>query len=280
MAANGSAHMVGLIVGDITNPFFTDLAEGIEATLEAAGGSVLLLADCHEDPNRQAKLAARLREHGIDAIVLTVPHAPELLTQDAGPVVAIGRATGVPYVSADNVLGGRLATQHLLREGYEKPGFLYAMPNLSPVQDRRQGYRHALRLAGREPDASLEVDCGGLTYGAAIAGAERLFSAGADAIFAYNDVLASGALAACATAGKRVPHDIGIVGYDDTPMAGWPSVNLTSVAHDSQAIGKEAAQMALKLVGRPNARIEPSVLPPRLVVRGSSRRSEERPVAG
>ncbi|HEX6487359.1 MAG TPA: substrate-binding domain-containing protein [Candidatus Dormibacteraeota bacterium] len=272
MSTNGS-RAIGLIVGDITNPFFTSLAQGIGTALEQSGGAVLLVADCQEDTARQARLAAQLRAHGADAILITVPHSPELLSQESGPVVAIDRAQGVPYVSVDNLLGGRLATQHLLREGYARPGFLYAMPDLSPVQDRRQGYREALRKAGVQPESALEVDCGELTYDAAVVGAERLFEAGADAIFAINDVLASAALAAAASLGKQVPGDAGVVGYDDTPMAAWPTLNLTSVAQDMEAIGREAAQMVLRLVSRPGAKVEPSVLPPRLVVRASSRRS-------
>ena len=271
MGANGSSRAVGLIVGDITNPFFTSLAQGIGAALEKAD-ALLLLADCQEDPARQSKLARQLREHGAQALLITVPHAADLLNQDSGPVVAIDRAQGVPYVSVDNVLGGRLATQHLLKEGYQRPGFLYAMPGLAPVQDRMQGYRHAHRLAGRDPDPSLAVDCGELTYEAAEEGAARLLEAGADAIFAVNDVLASAALAAAAAAGKAVPKEVGVVGYDDTPMAGWPTLDLTSVAQDFDAIARDAAQMVMKLVARPSARIESSVLPPRLVVRGSSRR--------
>lgn len=269
---DSKASSVGLIVGDLTNPFFAHLAQAVGGALRETGDSTLVVADAEEDPGLQVLLAKQLRAQGVSALVITIPHAKALLNQTNGPLVAVDRCDGVPYVTADNVLGGRLATQHLLKQGYDRPGLLYAGSELAPVSDRIQGYRHALRLAGHHPDPALEIDCGDISYEAAVEGATRLIDLEADAIFGVNDVLAVGAVEAAALAGRKVPVELGVVGYDDTPMASWPTVDLTSVAVNIRELGRVAATMALRLIKQPTLKLESTVLPPRLIARGSTAR--------
>jgi LacI family transcriptional regulator len=270
-AAKADGGPVGLVISDITNPFFAGLAQSLSRALRERGHD-LLVADADGDPDLQVRLAKRLRGDGAIALVITIPHAPELLTQDAGPVLAIDRCRDVPYVTVDNVLGGRLATDHLFRQGYTRPGILYARSDYGSVTDRIEGYRQSVQRAGQAAESRLEVDCGELSYDAAIDGATELIKQGADAIFAINDVLASAAVSAAAQLDASVPTELGVAGYDDTPMASWPSLDLTSVAQDIESLGSTAATMALRMADRPGSRMDPTVLPPRLVVRGSTRR--------
>jgi LacI family transcriptional regulator len=258
---------VGLIVLDVGNPFFAGLARGLEIAL-AEEGYIYLLGDAHGQAKRQREIARRLKERQVDGILFTVPHDPEVLAEKSVPIVGIGRCpSGIPYVSTDHVLGGSLATEHLIESGYKRIGALLAEPSMPPVVDRRKGYRTAIAAAGRE---RVEVVCSAISYEAAYKGAEKLLAAGVDAIFTISDTLAVAAMAAVLDAGRRVPEDVGIVGYDDTAMASWPFLALTSVAQPMGQLGEEAGQMILQRIRTPGESVEPVTLPPRLVVRRSS----------
>ena len=273
----GRTFAIGLIVGDLGNPFYADLARGVEEALDPAG-YVYLLANSDRQPDRQLELAQRMLDRKIDGLLLTVPYHREALGLTQVPRVAFDRVDPrVPYVTVDNVMGGRMAVEHLLGEGYRKIGILFGQGDLPPVHDRIEGYRVALREGGIKPDRKLEMSCPDLSYAAAHAGALKLLAAGVDAIFAIDDVMAVAALAAGQEAGRKVPRDLGIVGYDDTPMAAWPSLSLTSVNQSTVIQGREAGHLILRLVENPRIKVESVVIPPRLAIRGSSHRSRKRP---
>ena len=275
----GRTFTVGFVVGELSNPFYAELAQGVEEALEPAG-YIYLLANCDEDADRQYELARRLLERKVDALLLTVPYHPDALAFSEVPVVAFDRADPrVPYVSVDNVMGGRIATEHLVAQGYRRIGILYGQPDAPPVRERLEGYRAALREAHFRTDRKLEMLCPALTFSAAREGALKLLAAGADAIFAINDVMAAAALAAGQELGRRIPRDLGIVGYDDTEMASWPPLSLTSVAQASVTQGREAGHLVLRLIEDPDAAVDSILLPPRLTVRNSSRRTTRRSAA-
>ena len=259
---------VGLIVLDVGNPFFAALARGVETALEEEG-YIYLLGDSHGEAKRQRAIARRLKERQVDGILFTVPHDPEVLAEKEVPIVGIGRCPpGIPYVSTDHALGGALATEHLIESGYQRIGALFAEPSMLPVVDRRKGYRKVIAAAGR---ARLEVVCSAISYEAAYAGAQKLLAGGADAIFTISDTMAAAAMAAVVDAGSKVPDDVGIVGYDDTAIAAWPFLELTSVAQPTSQLGEEAARMILQRIRSPEVPVASVTLPPQLVVRGSSR---------
>jgi LacI family transcriptional regulator len=276
----GRTFTIGFIVGELSNPFYADLARGVEETLEASG-YIYLLANSAGRAERQHQLAMRLLERKVDGLLLTVPYHPDVLAIKSVPIVAFDRADShVPYVSVDNVLGGRMATEHLIGEGYEHIGILYGQPDMPPVRERLQGYRDALKEAGIKPDRKFEALCPDLSYGAAREGALKLLAAGVDAIFAIDDVMAAATLAVGQELGRRVPRDLGVVGYDDTEMASWPTLSLTSVAQSTITQGREAGHMILRLIEDPKSRVESIQLPPRLSIRTSSRRKPARRSGG
>ena len=201
----GRTFAIGLIVGDLSNPFYADLARGVEEALEPAG-YIYLLANSDGQPARQKELALRLLDRRVDGLLLTVPYHPDALSLAQVPRVAFDHANSeVPYVSVDNVMGARIAVEHLLAEGYEHVGLLYGQPEAPPVRDRLRGYHAALKEAGIRPNRRFEVICPDLSYTAAREGALRLLAAGADAIFAIDDVMAAAALSAGAEMGKKIP---------------------------------------------------------------------------
>ena len=260
---------IGLLVGDLTNPFFAQLARGVDARLQESGYAYLM-ADLGGEPGRQQELAQRLVDRHVDGLLVTVPHDPEVLLRNDVPVVAIDRFEGVPSVSGDNLTGGRLAAEHLLAAGYERIGILYADPDLTPVHDRRAGFTHALAAAGRPLDSEFDMRCASLRYDDAFTCALELLRRDADAVFAIDDVMAAAVIAAALELGLVVPEEVGVVGYDDTPMAAWRTLSLTSVDQRTVEMGRAAADMLLRRIEHPDDEVNSLTLAPRLVARRSS----------
>lgn len=263
---------VGLIVGDLANPFFTTLARGVDSVLSEAD-YMCLLADMDGLASRQGTIAERLVDRRVDGLIVTVPHDPAVLELAEVPVVAVDRCEPpVPYVATDNVLGGRLVAEHLIEEGYERIGILYADPSLPPIADRYLGFREGLTAAGRALPVEHARLCPTLKYEDAYTGAQALLDAGADAVFAVDDVMAAAVLDVAIDRGLAVPGQVGIVGYDDTTIASWRS--LTSAAQATYELGRLAARRILDLIEKPEEEVASAILPPRLVVRQSSSRRE------
>jgi LacI family transcriptional regulator len=261
---------IGFVVGDLTNPFFAQLARGVDAGLRD-DGYTYLLADLAGDASRQKDLVRQMVNRHVDGLLVTVPHDPTVMRRSDVPMVAIDRCEGVPYVSCDNVAGGRLAAEHLIAGGYRRPGFLFADPSITPVSDRRIGFRQAMAAAGHELRPDDETQCASLGYDDAYVGALQLLRAGVDSVFCVNDVMAAAVIAAALELNLSVPGDVGVVGYDDTPMAGWRTLNLTSIDQRTMDLGRAAAQMILTLIREPDNPPASITLEPRLVVRESSR---------
>jgi LacI family transcriptional regulator len=270
MGASKAQSTVGIIVSDIGNPFYIDLIRGLSDILDAEQ-ILLIIGDCANDEGRQAALAGDLVQRGVGGLVVTVPHAKEVFALDV-PVIAVDRPpVENPFVSADNMLGGRIAAEHLARCGYREIGILYSDEHLAPVADRVAGFHNGLERNKMRVRPELAVRCGGLDYDSAYEGAGTLIEAGADGIFAISDVMATAVLAVATESGRGVPEEIGIVGYDDTPIAAWPTVNLTSVAQGTYSLGEEAGRLLLRQIANPKAKLQPTILSPRLVIRGSTR---------
>jgi DNA-binding LacI/PurR family transcriptional regulator len=260
---------VGLLVGDLTNPFFAELARGVDHALQEVGYTHLL-ADMAGDARRQRELAQRMVDRHVDGLLATVPHDAETLASLPVPVVAIDRCPGLPWVSSDNVEGGRLAARHLAEAGYRRIAVLHAEPGLAPVHDRREGFLRGLAEAGLPLDPALDGAAASLLYDDAHARAKELLAAGADAVFAVDDVMAAAVIAAAIDLGLSVPEQVGVVGCDNTPMAAWGTLSLTSIDQRTQEMGRLAASMLLRRIERSDEDVPSITLEPRLVVRRSS----------
>ena len=173
-------------------------------------------------------------------------------------------------IGCDNVQGGRLAADHLIARGRRSIAYLGDASEHSPeYADRYRGLCAGMRAAGLRPDLGLQVDVAAFEHEGYLA-AQRLIARGIafDAIFAASDLIAVGAMRALADAGRRVPEDVAIVGFDDVPAAGLTSPALTTVAQDYGGAGVELVdRLVAQIAGAPPT---PAVLPVRLVVRASS----------
>jgi LacI family transcriptional regulator len=278
----GRSRTIGLVVLDVANPFFTDVARGVEDEASESGLAVIL---CNSDDQqaKESRYLALLEEHRVQGILITpVSDADERLArlQRRGtPVVLVDSRSptrGQCSVSVDDVLGGDLAVSHLLEAGHEQIAFVGGPLSIRQVADRRDGAVRALKRAGRAvadmhmiETPALNVSAG-QRAGAAIA--EIVVDARPTAVFCANDLLALGVLQEMTNHRIRVPEGIAIVGYDDVVFASAAAVPLSSVRQPRHQLGRAAAQLLIEeALGSGAHRHRQVVFEPDLVVRKSSR---------
>jgi LacI family transcriptional regulator len=265
----GRSRSVGLIVLDLRNPFYADIARGADAQASQQGLSVLM-ADSARDHDREGRLVdlfAEQRASGVIATPLTADLEPfERLAAHGVPVVLVdhdGASDGLSTVSVDDRGGGRLAVERLLGSGRRRIAFVGGPQGLRQVRDRYEGARRAVEdVAG----ASLErIDLPDLTVVHGRAAGERLLARAAgerpEGIFAANDLIAVGLLQALAMTGDvRVPDDIALVGYDDIDFAASTVVPLTSVRQPAEQLGATAVELLSRPPGE-HIRFDPVLVP-------------------
>jgi DNA-binding LacI/PurR family transcriptional regulator len=275
LATNRSG-LLGLLVPDLADPHYPHIASGVEDSARAAELAVLI-CNTLGSPDRLADYLRLLHARHVDAIVLcggSTLGPAELATLEASsaPVVLIGRPTEpsrLPFVSIDNLKAAREATVHLLAAGRTRIAHLGGPATQTTMLDRADGYRWAMADAALPP---LVVETSGspedgLRHARALL--ERPPGQRPDAIFAATDRLALAVLAAAADLDVRVPRQLGVVGFDDLPLAPYFRPALSSVAQPARQLGDLAIQAALQLGA--GLRAEPIFVPAELVVRESSR---------
>jgi len=276
----GRSRTLGYVMLDATNPFFTDVAQSMEMAAETEGMSVFL---CNSD-NRAAREAAhlaRLREQRVAGILITPidPDSSVLTEVVAGgtPVVIVDRTRrGAEFcsVSVDDVLGGRLAIEHLVDRGHRRVAFIGGPDSLGQVRERYEGARQAWNDAGLEPDDLVLMPTAALSVAEGRKAGELLAGLPtrrrATAAFCANDLVALGLLQHATTAGIRVPDDLAIVGYDDIDFAGAAAVPLTSVAQPRHELGRSATALLVSEANDPMHVHQHLVFQPALVARRST----------
>ena len=278
---DGRSKTIGLVVLDVRNPFFTDIALGAEDKAATAGLSVTL-GNSDENPVREATyldLFEQQRVHG----VLISPYADitarlRALRQRGIPAVLVDRTssdTTFSSVSVDDLAGGRLAVEHLIAQGRRRIAFIGGPMEIRQVTDRLEGARQAVAV---NPDVSLEVIeiealsvIAGRSAGASIVARPR--AQRPDAIFAANDLVSMGVLQALMMQGSvvEVPAEIALIGYDDIDFAAAAVVPLSSIRQPSALIGATAVEILLEEAANPLREARQIVFQPELVVRASTR---------
>ena len=274
----GRSRCLGLVVLDVTNPFFTEVARGVEDYAQAAGYAVIL---CNSDEavDKERRYLRVLEEQRVRGILITPVHgrSPELRRiRDRGtPVVLLDRP-GSPTqcsVAVDDRRGGEIAVTHLLGLGHRSIALVNGPTAIRQCADRRRGAYHAVERAGLDPATVLiEVPVPAMNPRGGAAAADDLLRDGrATAVFCANDMLALGLLRKLSQAGVTVPGDLAVVGYDDIEFAADAAVPLTSVRQPKYQLGRAAAELLLDEADRPteheHSRI---VFTPELVIRSSS----------
>ncbi|WP_340539793.1 LacI family DNA-binding transcriptional regulator [Nocardioides sp. GXZ039] len=277
----GTSRTLAYVVLDAGNPFFTDVADGMDSAAEQAGLS-LVLCNSGQRADREAAHLALFQQQRVQGLLVTPvdPESPSLdAVRDRGtPVVIVDRTrTGSAFcsVAVDDVLGGRIAIEHLLDRGHTRIAFVGGPPDLGQVRDRLVGSRAAWADAGLpEGDLTetltptLDVEAG-REAGARIAGLPK--SRRPTAAFCANDMTALGLLQHAIGNGVRVPEDLAIVGYDDIQFAGAAAVPLTSVRQPRTELGRAAAELAIDEATNPAHEHQQVIFTPELVARESTR---------
>jgi DNA-binding LacI/PurR family transcriptional regulator len=272
---------IGLVIPEPTtrlfgDPFFPRLVRGISEVLSARDLQLVLLAP--QSRADEDRLRSYLTSGHIDGALLVSLHdddpLPGYLVGAEIPVVVGGRppsGMSVSYVDMDNVSGARAAVKHLIAIGRRHIATIAGPRDMAVATDRLQGYREALAVASVAHDPQLEVgadfdqDLARLRFGQLLSSHPEI-----DAVFAASDLMALGALQALRAAGRAVPHDVAVVGFDDSTIAVAAEPPLSSVRQPIEEMGREMARMLLDSLapaGRVTRRL---ILATELVVRASS----------
>jgi LacI family transcriptional regulator len=285
----GRSRSIGLVVLDVRNPFFTEVARGAEDRA-AEDGMTILLGNSDENVDREHAYLELFEEQRVHGVLISplgddLPRL-ERLRGRGTPVVLVDRESedrSISSVSVDDVVGGSLAVRHLMETGRRRIAFVGGPTTIRQVADRLEGARRAVAEA---PGVTLEVVgtesltvLQGRAAGEAIRG--RPAAELPDAIFAANDLLAVGVLQALIMLGSvRVPEDIALIGYDDIDFAAAAVVPLSSIRQPASLIGYTAVDLLLKEADAGEGFTPEQVeFQPELVVRDSTRPSA-RPSAG
>ena len=268
--------VIGMVINDLSNPFFVELAIGIEEACQS-GAFIPFLANAVENPLRQLQVIRSMREHGAAGLVLSPAigtSVAELRALVAGmPVVQVMRrlpGLKASLVSPENKEGARKATEHLVALGHTRIAFVGGFASMVVRDERLSGYRLALDEAGILFDDSLVVESM-INYSSGAAVVRHLLSRARPATSAlcFNDVVAIGVIRAFAATGVTVGKDFGVVGFDDIDEAKHTYPALTSVAVNGRNLGSRAAQLLMRHLASGNFEPEAVLCPTTLVVRAS-----------
>ncbi|MGB4135540.1 MAG: substrate-binding domain-containing protein, partial [Microbacterium sp.] len=254
------------------DPYLAAIVAGISARI-ARSDYILNLLIASDDPGE--KMTSFVRNGGVDAAIIVSHHTSDAFVDriaDAVPVVFGGRpARERPtdfVVDADNAVGGMLAAQHLLARGRRRIATITGPLSMPAAVDRLNGFRQGLAGAGLEPVGEFDGD---FSEAGAAAAARRMLGLGTppDAVFVASDLMARGVLGVLRDAGMRVPEDVAMVGFDDSPVAVEVAPALTTVRQPMFEQGEAMASVLIDLLagGRPPHH---TVLPTELVVRQSA----------
>jgi LacI family transcriptional regulator len=274
----GGSRTLAYVVLDAANPFFTDVARGVQDAADAAG-LALFLCNSGEDQERQAAYLDLLEQQRVEGVLITPVDAADpritALARRGTPVVIVDRGAGPQHcsVTVDDQLGGELAVTHLLDSGHRRIAFVGGPRSIGQVRDRIAGAERAIARAGTGELTVLETPrldvAQGRRAGERLAGLPAAHRP--TAAFCANDLLALGLLQQMVRLGLRVPEDMAIVGYDDIEFAEAAAVPLTSVAQPRHRLGRTAAELLLAEARSPEAHEHQQVMfAPELVVRAST----------
>ena len=278
--ASGRTYTVGLVVPDLVHPFFGEFAKSLGGVLRTNNRG-LLLASSEEDPEIERQEIRTLLNRGVDVLIIASCQAnlrnfyalgdvqtPYLLFDRNFPHLA------AHFVGSDDVLVGEMATNHLIEIGRKRIAHIGGK-NSSPSFDRLRGYRKALGAAGLPVAESLIVSRDRVEEAGDSVGFQAMqellkLKPKPDAVFCYNDLTALGAIDATLKAGLRVPEDIAFVGCGNLRYANYLRVPLSSIDHDTTALGQAAGQLVMDLSAKPEQEPKTIFVPSRLVARESS----------
>lgn len=273
--------MIGLIVPDIGNNFFADLAKKIENESQKFDYS-LILANSNNSLSETIKYIDQFISRGVDGLVIAFytdekqndkEKLIEILNNYEVPIVTVDswiKGLNMPGVSVHHSQGGYIATKHLIKQGHKKIGCITGMKGNYSSDRRLKGYMLALKEANISVSEEF-IEEGSYQYDSGYSAAFKLIENGVTAIFACNDLMAYGAYQAIKEKNLKVPEDISVVGFDDLLFSKMLSVPLTTVNQDVFALGSKATELIIDYIENRLTKHEFHRLEPKLVVRESTK---------
>jgi DNA-binding LacI/PurR family transcriptional regulator len=271
---------VALVVAEpesrfFSEPFFAGVVRGVSAALAETDVQLVLLMA--QDAAHRGRLERYVTGGHVDGVLLASLHGddplPRTLQRAGVPTVLVGRPAGEApdsYVEADNRGGAREAVAHLVARGHGHIATITGPMDMAVGQDRLDGYHDGLRAAGLPEDPRL-VEGGDFTEESGAAAMRRLLERepGLDAVFAASDLMAAGALRTLKAAGRRVPGDVAVAGFEDSMIARYAEPQLTTVSQPVEEMGRQATRLLLAKVAGEAAGMS-VILETELVVRAST----------
>lgn len=281
--ATRRSYTVGLVMPDVSNPFFAEIARGADDLAHPAGYN-LFLVNTDEDAAREIDALDMLLEKQVDGVILCSSRLPQaelqtylghfpatvLINREIDPPLSPHTAT----LNVDDQFGAQMAVAHFVAEGHARIGLIAGPESSVSAQRRVEGYRQGLQAAGLMYGAEDVVRCTPDTAGGDQA-ARRLLAQRPDltAILAFNDLVAVGVVQACEALGRRVPEDISVMGTDDIPLATLVRPRLSTLRTEKRVLGGLAMEMLMALfAGEAERETLHRVLQPALVVRETTRK--------
>ncbi|WP_345627353.1 LacI family DNA-binding transcriptional regulator [Rugosimonospora acidiphila] len=277
----GRARTIGLITLDVRNPFFTELAHGVEDAARDAG-YLLFLCSSDEDRAKEKRYLEVLEEQRVNGVLISPVNERDNLLQwlrgRGTAVVLLGRERrDFCSVRVDDMTGGELAAEHLLDLGHRRLAFVTASLAIDQYRIRLAGVRRALARRELPDDACEVVEVGSLGTAAEGRAASDVLVADhpeVTGVVCGNDLLAFGVIAGLVRHGIRVPDDISVVGYDDIELAQQSPLPLTTIRQPTQELGRIATNLLIEEGQRAAAHAHQQIVfQPELVVRDSTKRA-------
>ena len=273
-----STNVIGVLVVDI-EPFSAELLKGVARAIHGTGYELVVFSGCgraNDQVGWERRYLQRVSGTLCDGAILVTPSSVDVTY--GAPVVAVDHnvaSSSLPTVDSDNLSGAVLATEYLLELGHRRIGFLAGRPDLESARLRERGYRTALKKAGIKIDSSL-IRIGGYQVDTAEEAARQMLEPDdrPTAIFAANDVSALATISVAGSLGLAVPEDLSVIGFDNVPESALSEPPLTTIEQPIQQMGFDATQILIRLIAEQPVP-EHTMLPTRLVVRGSCRPLED-----
>lgn len=274
---SANAGLIGLVINDLRNPFFTEFATTLQMALSARGYAAVM-ANTDEDAGLQTEVIGAMIEHGVSALIISPAYGGDGAAFDAIERAGIpamqvlrkvdGRTARFPFAAPDYGAGGRMATEHLLATGVRRIAFVGGMEGREVTRDRMSGYLETLQSKGQEP--LFLPGRASRAFGRDAAQALRRDHPQIDAVLCFNDLIALGLLSGCAEIGRDVGRAFRVVGFDDIEECAQSFPALTTVRCDIASFGENIASTVLEwleegVMPKPETRT-----PVELVIRASS----------
>lgn len=267
---------LGVVIADNRNPFYAEVLNGIEEAAREKNYHIIL-ANTQRDYQKEEEAINLLLAKRVDGLLITPVQDRnddiKKLIEANIPFVIVGRDfenIEVDAVYNDEVKGGFFATEYLIKKGHKRIAFINGFLHKSPAQGRLEGYKKALKEHGI-PLVDMMVSVGDIDVEDGYERTKQMLEKNLDftAIFAYNDMMAFGAMQVIKEKGLRIPEDIGLVGYDDIPFSSLISPSLTTIKLKKQELGAESIKLLLSRINGSREKMKKIMLNVELIVRGT-----------